>query len=104
MSFDHEEAKKEGFIVPKEGVDSDYDDVLLELADIKKELQHYLMKEKRHFGVSIQFCGSGRKKYQIEVPESQIRKVGSDYELQGSRKGFKKYYTSEARVGILIYL
>ncbi|KAJ8674770.1 hypothetical protein QAD02_010556 [Eretmocerus hayati] len=96
-AFDHEEAKKEGFIVPKRGVDQDYDAVLLELSDIEKELNEYLEKQRKHFGVQIKFFGKDKKKYQIEVPESQLKKVGSGYELQGSRKGFKRYYTDEAK-------
>lgn len=102
-AFDHEAAKKEGFIVPKHGVDREYDAVLLELADVKKDLDAYLEKQRRHFGVQIKFCGNDRKRFQIEVPDSQEKKVGSGYELQGSRKGFKRYYTSESKVCILIF-
>ncbi|OXU29419.1 hypothetical protein TSAR_009297 [Trichomalopsis sarcophagae] len=96
-AFNHEEAKKEGFIVPKHGVDREYDAVLMELADIKKELDSYLEKQRKYFGVQIKYCGNDKKRYQIEVPESQIKKVGSGYELQGSRKGFKRYYTEETK-------
>ncbi|XP_023245982.1 LOW QUALITY PROTEIN: probable DNA mismatch repair protein Msh6 [Copidosoma floridanum] len=96
-AFNHEQAKKEGFIIPKRGVDREYDAVLLELAEIKKESEAYLDKQKKHFGVQIKYCGGDKKRFQIEVPESQIKKVGNGYELQGSRKGFKRYYTAESR-------
>ncbi|XP_076238982.1 DNA mismatch repair protein Msh6 isoform X2 [Calliopsis andreniformis] len=95
--FDHEAAKKEGCIVPKKGVDSEYDSVLMELAEIKKDLERYLEKQKQHFGVKVTFHGSDKKRYQIEIPESQVKKVGSGYELQSQRKGFKRYYTAEAK-------
>ncbi|XP_018403551.1 PREDICTED: probable DNA mismatch repair protein Msh6 [Cyphomyrmex costatus] len=96
-AFDHEGAKKQGYIVPKKGVDAEYDSVLTELADIKEDLDKYLEKQKQHFGVKVTFHGTDRKRYQIEIPESQVKKVGSGYELQSQRKGFKRYYTAEAK-------
>ncbi|KAH0951034.1 hypothetical protein HN011_010133 [Eciton burchellii] len=96
-AFDHEEAKKQGCIVPKKGVDDEYDTVLTELAKNKKDLDKYLEKQKQHFGVKITFHGTDKKRYQIEIPESQVKKVGPGYELQSQRKGFKRYYTAEAR-------
>ncbi|XP_011703725.1 PREDICTED: probable DNA mismatch repair protein Msh6 [Wasmannia auropunctata] len=96
-AFDHEEAKKQGCIVPKKGVDAEYDSVLTELSKIKKDLDKYLEKQKQHFGVKVTFFGTDRKRYQIEIPESQVKKVGPGYELQSQRKGFKRYYTAEAK-------
>ncbi|XP_015439440.1 PREDICTED: DNA mismatch repair protein Msh6 [Dufourea novaeangliae] len=96
-AFDHDEAKKEGCIVPKKGVDPEYDSVLMELAEVKKDLERYLDKQRQHFGVKVTFHGTDRKRYQIEIPESQVKKVGPGYELQSQRKGFKRYYTTEAK-------
>lgn len=96
-AFDHEEAKKVGCIVPKRGVDEEYDSVLMELDDIKKDAEVYLQKQKNHFGVKVTYYGSDRKRYQIEIPESQIKKVGIGYELQSQRKGYKRYYTHETK-------
>ncbi|KAL0119437.1 hypothetical protein PUN28_007732 [Cardiocondyla obscurior] len=96
-AFDHEEAKKQGYIIPKKGVDAEYDLVLSELAKIKKDLDKYLEKQRQHFGVKVAFFGADKKRYQIEIPESQVKKIGSGYELQSQRKGFKRYYTVEAR-------
>lgn len=45
------------------------------------------------------YCGSDKKRFQLEVPDSFTKKAGKDYELQGQRKGFKKYWTSETKVG-----
>ncbi|EFN63608.1 Probable DNA mismatch repair protein Msh6 [Camponotus floridanus] len=96
-AFDHEEAKKQGCIVPKKGVDAEYDLVLAELAKNKKDLDKYLEKQKQHFDANISFFGTDKKRYQIEVPESRVKKVGPGYELQSQRKGFKRYYTAEAK-------
>ncbi|XP_033303420.1 probable DNA mismatch repair protein Msh6 [Bombus bifarius] len=96
-AFDHEEAKKVGCIVPKRGVDSEYDSVLIELDDVKADAQEYLEKQKKHFGVKVTFHGSDKKRYQIEIPDSQIKKIGAGYELQSQRKGYKRYYTAETK-------
>ncbi|XP_003699487.2 DNA mismatch repair protein Msh6 [Megachile rotundata] len=96
-AFDHEEAKKVGCIVPKKGVDAEYDSVLMELSDVKKDAEQYLEKQKQHFGVKVTFFGSDKKRYQIEIPDSQVKKVGSGYELTSQRKGYKRYYTAEAK-------
>jgi len=103
-AFDHEEAKKQGCIVPKKGVDAEYDSVLAELAEIKKDLDRYLEKQKQHFGVKVTFYGTDRKRYQIEIPESQVKKVGPGYELQSQRKGFKRYYTVEAKARLITHI
>lgn len=97
-AFDHEDAKKEGCIVPKKGVDVEYDAVLMEPAEVKKDAERYLEKQRQHFGVKVTFHGSDKKRYQIEIPETQVRKVGSGYELQSQRKGYKRYYTAETKV------
>ncbi|XP_015186133.1 PREDICTED: probable DNA mismatch repair protein Msh6 [Polistes dominula] len=96
-AFDHEEAKKQGCIVPKKGVDDEYDSVLSQMDEIKEDLDAYLAKQRKHFGVKVTFFGHDRKRFQIEVPDSQIKKVGSGYELASQRKGFKRYYTAEAK-------
>lgn len=99
QAFDHEEAKKEGSIKPKSGVDEEYDAVMKELKENEKEQEAYLEKQRRHFGVKVKYIGkTDKKRFQLEVPDSQVKKVGSGFELQSQRKGFKRYYTAEARV------
>jgi hypothetical protein len=49
----------------------------------------------------VTYCGSDRKRFQLEVPDSFAKKAGKDYELQGQRKGFKKYWTAETKVDVL---
>ena len=75
----------------------------MELDDIKKDTEAYLQKQKEHFGVKVTYHGSDRKRYQIEIPESQIKKVGIGYELQSQRKGYKRYYTNETKVFIYFF-
>ena len=42
--------------------------------------------------------GSDKKRYQIEVPQSAASKAGPEYNLEGARKGFKRFSTSETKV------
>lgn len=99
-SFNQEEAKKEGSIKPKRGVDEDYDSCVDALKEIHKDLDDYLVAQTKHFGTKIKYIGTNKTRYQIEVPEAHTRKVGSGYDLVGQRKGFKRYYTAETRVSV----
>lgn len=96
--FNHEEAKKAGCIVPKKGMDKEYDEVSLELELIRSDANDYLNRQSKHFHVKINFTsGTDKKRYQIDVPESKISLVNNKYDLQGSRKGFNRYWTAEAK-------
>lgn len=97
-AFDQEEAKREGFITPQSGIDEEYDTVMTEFEEIKKESNDYLKKLEKHFGVPVKYVGTGYKRYQIEIPDKVAKKVGDDYEQMGTRKDFKRYYTSESKV------
>lgn len=96
-AFDHEEAEKEGRIIPSAGVDSEYDTAIAELSEIEKDLKVYLKTQCEYFGYKVTYVGSDKKRYQLEIPDSAVKKVGSSYEFQGQRKGFKKYYTAETK-------
>lgn len=43
----------------------------------------------------VSYVGSGRTRFQLEVPDS--KKVPENFEFQGARKGFKRYYSPEGR-------
>ncbi|XP_058798802.1 probable DNA mismatch repair protein Msh6 isoform X3 [Phymastichus coffea] len=94
-AFNQNEAKKEGFITLQAGIDKEYDNVMLEFEEIKKESNEYLKKLEKKFGVPLKFVGSDCKRYQIEIPDN--KKVGDEFELIGSRKGFKRYYTEKSK-------
>ncbi|KAK0081399.1 hypothetical protein PV325_012235 [Microctonus aethiopoides] len=94
--FNHEEAQKAGCIVPKKGMDPEYDEVAEELEQITQSANAYLKKQSKHFGTQINFATTSRHRYQIDVPDSKSSLAGNGYELEGSRKGFKRYSTSES--------
>lgn len=41
------------------------------------------------------YWGTGKNRYQIEVPESVCKRVPDDYEVMSSKKGWKRYRTKE---------
>lgn len=52
-AFDHEEAKEVGRINPSKGVDPEYDSVMEELQELKRELDEYLNSQKKYFGCKV---------------------------------------------------
>ncbi|XP_069702294.1 DNA mismatch repair protein Msh6 isoform X2 [Periplaneta americana] len=96
-AFDHEEAKEIGRINPSKGVDPEYDSVMEDLRELKSEVDEYLNNQRKYFGCKVTYVGSDKKRFQLEVPDSHTKKAGKEYELQGQRKGFKRYWTSETK-------
>lgn len=93
-AFDHAKAKKDGVIIPERGVDSEFDQCQDLLAEAEKNLDKYLEEQKKKFGSkAICYFGTGKNRYQLELPESVASKVGDEYMFQSQRKGFKRYRT-----------
>ena len=44
---------------------------------------------------SLTYWGTGKNRYQMEVPEQIAKKVPDSYEVTSQRKGFKRYKTAE---------
>lgn len=94
-AFDHNQAKKEGKIVPRAKVDEDYD---LACRDVKDAIE--LMEQARRdvsakLGTKVNFANSGKTRYMLEIPESVSKRLGPEYEWKGSRKGFRRFYTKK---------
>lgn len=49
---------------------------------------------------SITYWGTGKNRYQMEIPEVSWKNVPNDYELMSSKKGYRRYRTK----GIESYL
>lgn len=96
-AFDHELARSKGEIIPKKGVNRAYEKALDEISQVKKELDEYLREQTRKFGCTVTYAKAVKLQFQLEVPEHAAKKAGSEYELQTSRKGFKRFYTSFIR-------
>ena len=97
-AFNHSEALKSGKIIPKKGVDEDYDRVVREKEELETDLEDYLRQQGKVFRTSkLKYFGSGNSKFQIEVPEENCRKVSGDYTLSSKRKGFQRFVTEETK-------
>ncbi|XP_074656040.1 DNA mismatch repair protein Msh6-like isoform X2 [Tubulanus polymorphus] len=97
-SFDHEKARKEGVIIPAKGVDTDYDEAMVGIKTINRDLEEYLSKQKKRFGCpTISYWGTGKNRFQMEIPDAVAKKVPHEFELTSQRKGFKRYQTTEVK-------
>lgn len=95
-AFDHIQAQKTGKIIPSHGVDQDFDRCQATIDGVKEELERYLEDQKqilkcRH----IEYFGTAKNRYQIQVPDSFCKNVPSDYRIETTRKGVKRYYTAK---------
>ncbi|XP_068619539.1 probable DNA mismatch repair protein Msh6 isoform X2 [Battus philenor] len=96
-AFNQQEAEKEGRILPGQGVDQEYDNILSNIQEIEEELKEYLVEQEKYFRCRLKYVGTDKKRYQLEVPQSNASKAGSEYYLEGARKGFKKFSTAETK-------
>ncbi|CAH0760592.1 unnamed protein product [Diatraea saccharalis] len=96
-AFDHQEAEKEGRLLPGTGVDPEYDSTLRLIADIQQQLDDYLKQQEKYFKCRLTYVGSDKKRYQIEVPQNAAAKAGSEYHMEGARKGYKRFSTAETK-------
>nr|XP_023676866.1 DNA mismatch repair protein Msh6 [Paramormyrops kingsleyae] len=96
-AFDHQKARNTGVISPKSGFDPDYDQALTGIKDCERVLQEYLDRQKKRLGCkSLTYWGTGRNRYQLEVPDSvQERNIPEEYEVKSTKKGWKRYWTPE---------
>ena len=92
--FDEQQAKKEGNIRPRKGIDPDYDAASAEIGQVQGELEAYLREVKRSIGVSdLRYFGSGKDRYQIEVPMAQASKVPRSWTSKSQKKTHRRYWT-----------
>uniref|UniRef100_A0AAR5Q4R4 DNA mismatch repair protein n=1 Tax=Dendroctonus ponderosae TaxID=77166 RepID=A0AAR5Q4R4_DENPD len=100
QAFDHTSAEKEGTIIPKRGVDQDYDDAENAIEEINKELGDYLKEQSKHFGCQLSYFGTDKKRFQLEVPENRTSRADGNYQLESQRKGgkpVKRFSTNRTR-------
>ncbi|XP_066983199.1 DNA mismatch repair protein Msh6 isoform X2 [Macrobrachium rosenbergii] len=96
-AFNHEEAKREGTIIPSHGVDSEYDSAIEQIKTTKDRLADYLKEQCRHFGAKVVYWGNDKKRYQLEVPDHACKKANDEYELTSQKKGFKRFWTETTK-------
>ena len=96
-AFDQASARKEGKIIPSRGVDEDLDEADDSIAKLEEEMKDYLREQKRHFGGEIKYWGTGKNRFQLEVPAAKLSKANNKYELASGTKNVKRYVTTETK-------
>lgn len=96
-AFDHQKARTTGVITPKAGFDPEFDQALNGIKDCERELQDYLDRQKKRLGCkTLSYWGTGRNRYQLEVPDSvSERSLPEEYEVRSTKKGWKRYSTKD---------
>lgn len=96
-AFDHQKARTTGVITPKAGFDPEYDQALTGIKNCERELHDYLDRQKKRLGCkNMAYWGTGRNRYQMEVPDSfSERNIPEEYEVKSTKKGWKRYVTKE---------
>ncbi|KAG9509879.1 DNA mismatch repair protein Msh6, partial [Fragariocoptes setiger] len=92
-AFDHRQAKEMGKIIPAPGVDDEYDVADSKIREIEHNLDEYLEKQRRILNCQVNYFGSGKNRYQLELPEGACKYLTPEYQIETTRKGFKRYYT-----------
>lgn len=97
-AFDHQKARTTGVITPKSGFDPEYDQALTGIKNSERELQDYLDRQKKRIGCkSMSYWGTGKNRFQMEVPDSiSERNIPDEYEVKSTKKGCKRYVTKES--------
>jgi len=92
--FDEKQAKKEGNIKPKPGVDEEYDGAVADVKNITKDLDDYLVKQKALTGISsIVYWGNNKDRFQMEIPNTHSDKVPSKWTTKSQKKTHRRYWT-----------
>ena len=92
--FDEKQAKKDGNIKPRPGINADYDQAIQEMESIRQGFEQYLKEMKRITGISdLHYYGSGKDRYQLEVPMQQTKSVPTDWMSKSQKKTHRRYWT-----------
>ncbi|KAM9804068.1 DNA mismatch repair protein Msh6 [Neosynchiropus ocellatus] len=97
-AFDHQKARSTGVITPKVGFDPEFDQALSGIKNCEQGLQDYLDRQKKRLGCrNMTYWGTGRNRFQMEVPDSvSERNIPEEYEVKSTKKGWKRYVTKES--------
>ena len=91
--FDEKQAKKDGNIRPRPGVDRDYDQAKADIADIERTLDSYLKELKIATKINdLKYWGTNKDRYQIEVPISSCHKVPEEWTTKSQKKTHRRYW------------
>lgn len=96
-AFDRTKAKENGILVPKPGVEEDFDSSQELVEELHQELENLLKKTRKDLGSSaICYRDNGKEIYQLEVP-IKVKNIPKDWDQMSATKQVKRYYFPELR-------
>ncbi|KAL4782474.1 muts domain V-domain-containing protein [Aspergillus varians] len=99
-AFDHSQAKDIGILVPKPGVEEDFDSSQEIIQQLHQDLENLLKRVRRELGsTAICYRDNGKEIYQMEVP-IKVKNVPKNWDQMSATKQVKRYYFPELRTTI----
>lgn len=80
-----------GVIIPRGGVDEEYDKSTEEVEGQKAKLETFLGEMRKKLKCStIKYFGTGKNQYQMEIPEEKCGNLPKEFQMMSRRKVQKK--------------
>ncbi|BCS20976.1 mismatch repair ATPase MSH6 [Aspergillus puulaauensis] len=99
-AFDHSQAKENGILVPKPGVEEDFDNSQENIKQLHQDLDDLLKRVRRELGsTAICYRDNGKEIYQMEVP-IKVKNIPKNWDQMSATKQVKRYYFPELRTAI----
>ncbi|RAL05952.1 mismatch repair ATPase MSH6 [Aspergillus ibericus CBS 121593] len=96
-AFDRSKARENGILVPKPGVEEDFDNSQEHIEQIHRDLESLLKRVRRELGSSaIIYKDNGKEIYQLEVP-IKVKNIPKGWDQMSATKQVKRYYFPELR-------
>lgn len=96
-AFDRTKAKENGILVPKPGVEEDFDSSQEFIEQLHGELDGLLKRARKDLGSSaICYRDNGKEIYQLEVP-IKVKDIPKNWDQMSATKQVKRYYFPELR-------
>ncbi|PLN82957.1 DNA mismatch repair protein Msh6 [Aspergillus taichungensis] len=96
-AFDRSKAREHGILVPKPGIEEDFDTSQEYIEQLHKDLEDLLKRTRRELGSSaICYRDNGKEIYQMEVP-IKVKNVPKSWDQMSATKQVKRYYFPELR-------
>ncbi|KAL4796807.1 muts domain V-domain-containing protein [Aspergillus venezuelensis] len=99
-AFDHSQAKEAGILVPKPGVEEEFDSSQEEIKQLHQDLEDLLKRTRRELGsTAICYRDNGKEIFQMEVP-IKVKSIPKNWDQMSATKQVKRYYFPELRTAI----
>ncbi|KAF9888783.1 DNA mismatch repair protein msh6 [Aspergillus nanangensis] len=96
-AFDRTKARDNGILVPKLGVEEDFDNSQEKISQLHLDLDNLLKRVRRELGsTAICYRDNGKEIYQMEVP-IKVKKIPDNWDQMSATKQVKRYYFPELR-------